>query len=117
VALELLVVEDDADVRTTLVESLRDEGYQVREAEHGQHALDLLAGEWRPQIILLDVMMPVMDGMTFLHMKQLDEQLVHIPVVVVSATAEPPIPGALCVLRKPVEWEQLLLVIAEHAKP
>jgi|SRR5471032_3159252 CheY-like chemotaxis protein len=114
VSYEVLVVDDDLDVRTILVESLREQGYSVREAEHGQHALELLSGEWRPQLIVLDIVMPVMDGMTFLEKKQLAEHLVHIPVVVVSATAEPPIAGARCVLRKPVEWQDLLHVISQH---
>jgi CheY-like chemotaxis protein len=115
VAVSVLVVEDDLDVRSILVESLREEGYSVQGAEHGQRALELLAGEWQPQIILLDIMMPVMDGYAFLEKKKRDEHLMGIPVVVVSAVAEPPIPGAMAVLRKPVQWPQLMRAISQHA--
>src|ERR1700748_2897466 len=73
VAVSVLVVEDDLDVRSILVESLREEGYSVQGAEHGQRALEMLAGEWQPQIILLDIMMPVMDGYAFLEKKKRDE--------------------------------------------
>jgi DNA-binding response OmpR family regulator len=65
----VLVVEDDELLRETLMEVLRDEGHDVRTAAHGQEALDLM-GEWRPELIILDLMMPVMDGFAFR-----DEQL------------------------------------------
>ena len=112
---KVLVVEDDLDVRSILVETLREEGYSVEGAEHGQRALEVLSGDWQPQIILLDIMMPVMDGFAFLEKKKRYEHLVSIPVVVVSATAEPPIPGAIAVLRKPVQWPQLMRAISQHA--
>lgn len=65
----VLVVEDDAVLRETLEEVLRDEGHEVRTAAHGQEALDLM-DEWHPELIILDLMMPVMDGFAFR-----DEQL------------------------------------------
>lgn len=65
----VLVVEDDALLRETLEEVLRDEGHEVRTAAHGQEALDLM-DEWHPELIILDLMMPVMDGFAFR-----DEQL------------------------------------------
>jgi two-component system, OmpR family, response regulator MprA len=60
----LLVVEDDQTMRETLVEVLADEGYEVRGAEHGQHAIRELQG-WEPDVIILDLMMPVMDAFEF----------------------------------------------------
>jgi CheY-like chemotaxis protein len=101
--LQVLVVEDDGDMRFVLAESLRHAGLVVHEAGHGQHALDLVAAGFRPGLILLDIVMPVMDGFTFLRRKETIRDLTDVPVIVVTATAEPPIEGACCVLRKPVD--------------
>jgi two-component system response regulator MprA len=60
----ILVVDDEPTIRSFLVATLQDEGYEVREAEHGQAALDLLAA-WTPHAILLDLYMPVLDGWGF----------------------------------------------------
>lgn len=60
----ILVVEDDDLLRETLEEVLADEGHDVRTASHGREALELLA-EWHPELIVLDLMMPVMDGFAF----------------------------------------------------
>lgn len=114
--LNVLVVEDDADVRFVVATIFRGMGHIVREAEHGQHALDVLILEqWRPHVIVLDVAMPVMDGLTFLARKKEAEDLSAIPVIIVSATARPPIEGARCVLPKPVEPEDLLRAVRKHA--
>jgi CheY-like chemotaxis protein len=115
-SLNVLVVEDDADVRFLVAAIFRGVGHTVREAEHGQDALDVLQVEqWRPDVIVLDVAMPVMDGLTFLARKQEAEDLCAIPVVIVSATARPPIQGARCVLPKPVEAEELVRAVHHHA--
>jgi CheY-like chemotaxis protein len=80
----LLVVDDDPDIREMLAIALEGEGYAVRCAGNGQEALQTLEG-WRPNAILLDLSMPVMDGLTF-RARQLDnERLAAIPVVVLSA--------------------------------
>jgi CheY-like chemotaxis protein len=114
--LKVLVVEDDADVRFLVAGIFRGIGHTVREAEHGQHALDVLQIEqWRPDVILLDVAMPVMDGLTFLARKQEAEDLSEIPVIIVSATARPPIAGARCVLSKPIDSEDLVRAVHKHA--
>jgi two-component system, OmpR family, response regulator len=60
----ILAVDDEPSIRSFLVTTLQDEGYEVREAEHGGAALDLLA-TWTPHAILLDLYMPTMDGWTF----------------------------------------------------
>ena len=112
--LNVLVVEDDADLRFLIGDTFRDVGCSVRDAEHGQHALDLLEG-WRPDVIVLDVAMPVMDGFTFLAQKRQVPDLTDIPVVVVSATARGPIDGADCVLAKPVDANELLLAVKQLA--
>jgi CheY-like chemotaxis protein len=113
--LDVLIVEDDADMRVVLGEVLRRAGHAVYEAMHGQHALDLLRADCRPNLILLDIIMPVMDGLTFLRRKQSLQRITHIPVVVVSATAEPRISGACCVLHKPVDPDDLVETVTKYA--
>ena len=113
--LEVLLVEDDTDLRLVFAEALRDAGLVVHEAGHGQHALDLIDGGVRPALILLDIVMPVMDGFAFLRRKKQIHYLASVPVIVVSATAEPPIEGVCCVIRKPVEPATLLSALVAWA--
>jgi len=114
--LDVLVVEDDPETRFLFADILRAAGHDVRETEHGQHALDVLVIEnWRPDVIVLDVAMPVMDGIAFLARKRQGGDWSDIPVVIVSGTARPPIEGARCVLSKPVEVDDLLSAVMEHA--
>ncbi|MEE8429846.1 MAG: response regulator, partial [Candidatus Desulfatibia sp.] len=61
---KVLVVDDDPSIRKTLIRNLRRPGYTVLEAENGKEALEVVYNE-RPDVIVLDVMMPVMDGTTF----------------------------------------------------
>ena len=63
----ILVVEDDESLREALLEVLGDEGHEVRAAAHGSEALQALeaAGEWEPEVLVLDLMMPVMDAFEF----------------------------------------------------
>ena len=81
----VLVVEDDPVIRQVLPESLEGEGYLVREAQNGRQALDLLDG-WRPDVIVLDLMMPVMDGWAFRAEQRARGLGAHVPVVVLSAS-------------------------------
>jgi CheY-like chemotaxis protein len=85
-ARHVLVVEDDQDIRESVAEVLQDEGYQVSTAADGQQALDLLGGGERPpDIILLDLMMPVMSGFQFREEQLKRPELAAIPVLVVTA--------------------------------
>ena len=82
----ILVVDDDEDLRHALTDVLEDEGFCVVPAENGLDALDKLrAGPSKPCVILLDLMMPKMDGATFRKIQLQDPALAAIPVVVVSA--------------------------------
>ena len=83
----VLVIEDEVDIRELMVEILESAGYPVFAAADGAEALSYLRAGSRPCIILLDLMMPVMDGWTFSQEKQKDPALATIPVVVVSAVA------------------------------
>jgi CheY-like chemotaxis protein len=107
-----MVVEDDSDVRETIVELLEDEGYEARAATNGQDALEMLRGARAPGLILLDLRMPVMDGWEFRRQQRGDPTLSQIPVVVMSADGalERKTEGmaAAAVLAKPVGLERLL---------
>src|SRR5262245_345750 len=83
----VLIVEDNLDIRDALAAVLSTEGYEVDEAGNGQEALAQLQSGPLPDIILLDLMMPVMDGWSFRKRQLQDARLAPIPVVVMSAYA------------------------------
>jgi signal transduction histidine kinase len=114
--LSVLLVDDDVDTRQVLAEGLRSAGHSVREANHGQQALELMAAAWRPHLIVLDLAMPVMDGLAFLKQKRQMREIIEIPVVVLGGTAETPIEGAQCVLRKPIDLGDLISVISRQTQ-
>jgi CheY-like chemotaxis protein len=84
--LDILVVDDDRAVLNALTELLENEGYKVATAIDGLDALDQLRGGLRPCVIVLDLMMPVMDGWDFRYEQMKDQALSDIPVVVITAT-------------------------------
>jgi CheY-like chemotaxis protein len=83
----VLVVEDDTLLRSLVCEALQDAHYDVRTAANGREALAVL-GKWRAHAIVLDLMMPVMDGRTFADELRSSARLRRIPVVVLSAAWE-----------------------------
>lgn len=85
----VLVVEDDDTIRHVLVIALEDEGYDVRQAVNGQMALDMLETE-ECDLILLDLMLPVLDGVGFLEQAQVRGVTNDVPVVVLSASRRAP---------------------------
>ncbi len=117
---DILVVEDDASIRDTLRELLEDEGYRVLWAENGIEALRQLR-TCTPGVILLDLMMPVMDGWQLRKELQRDPALAHIPVVVVSAEHRlDRAVAALAVqgwLAKPFELQALLTTLRRFCPP
>lgn len=84
----VLLVEDDRDLRTELAHVLRMERYQVTCAENGEVALRILNEGFVPDLILLDVWMPVTDGLAFKRQLEADARFIHIPVVVLTADAQ-----------------------------
>ena len=113
----VLVVEDDALLRETLEEVLRDEGHEVRTAAHGQEALDLM-DEWHPELIILDLMMPVMDGYTFLEVRRKDPALASIPLAVATAGRSidrDRIGSGAAIVQKPFNVPELLRVLHQLA--
>ena len=101
----MLVVDDDRDIRELLVELLASEGYAVASAADGRRAL-AEARATRPDVILLDLMMPVMSGWEFREAQLRDPELAGIPVVVVTAFEES-LDGTE-LLRKPFLVEDVL---------
>jgi two-component system alkaline phosphatase synthesis response regulator PhoP len=110
----ILVVDDDADIRDMISTFLVFEGYETATAENGHEAIRK-ALEFRPHLILLDLMMPVMDGPEFCRRRANDERIASVPVVCVSATHDAvqisQRLGITC-LRKPIDWSQLTEVVA-----
>ena len=108
----ILVVDDDASTRETIAELLRDQGYDVSLAANGEQALSVCRARSNPDLILLDLQMPVMDGIEFAKQKQDDPKLCRIPVCVMTAFRDSTsIPsGISVVLRKPLGSTELILV-------
>ncbi|MHA7634719.1 response regulator [Corallococcus sp. M7] len=118
----VLVVDDDTDLREALEEVLRDAGYTVFGAGNGLQALEVLRREpVPPSLVLLDMMMPVMDGATFGRQMRQVEAWRDIPVLVFSASANArqvaEEMGACGYLRKPVDVETLLKAVAANKAP
>lgn len=107
----ILVVDDDDDVRALISDLLMSEGYLVSEAANGQEALDLLSSGVKPDLMVLDLRMPVRSGRDVLH-ALLNQPGFEVPVIVVSAEVGPPPLGAIAWLRKPVAPDLLLATIA-----
>jgi CheY-like chemotaxis protein len=110
----VLVVEDEELVRESLVMLLEAEGYQVSFAENGREALARLYSEGPPDVITLDLRMPVMDGWEFRAIQKQDPKLRLVPVVAISADGSPQAAAisAQAYLQRPVEAKTLLTTIA-----
>jgi CheY-like chemotaxis protein len=112
------VVDDDGAIREALAAVLEDEGYAVQGAANGREALQILRAGAQPQLILLDLMMPVMSGWDFRAAQQQDPALSVIPVVVLSADrdvgAHAVALGAQAYLNKPVDIDALLDAVSRY---
>jgi CheY-like chemotaxis protein len=106
----VLVVDDDPDILDAICDILQGEGYRVSRARHGLEALDKVTEE-RPALILLDLMMPVMDGMAFAHALRERKLASGVPIIVISADGNPQKAAALGArgfLAKPFDIQALL---------
>ncbi len=106
----VLVVDDDPDILDAICDILEGEGYRVARARHGLEALDKVSEE-RPAVILLDLMMPVMDGMAFAHALREKKLADGVPIIVISADGNPQKAasvGARGFLAKPFDIQALL---------
>ena len=115
----VFLIEDDQDIRSSIIEVLEDEGIPIEWATNGEEAMErLLSAESKPSLILLDLRLPVKDGFQFRSEQLSNPQLADIPVVVISAdgklqekTQDLGISG---LLRKPVDIEQLVNTVREN---
>lgn len=112
---KILVVEDDHSIRELLVELLQSEGHEVDSATNGLEGIRYLEVETRPDLILIDLMMPVMDGYTFRLEQMKHPAWSKIPVIVMSAEANAKDKmkqfGITTFLSKPVELEGILKAV------
>ena len=118
----VLVVDDDEVIRETIVEFLHDNGYQALGALDGQDALSKLGTDAeKPCLIVLDLMMPVMDGLSFRQQQLRDPELSDIPIVVVSAYKDVADQArdlaAAAYLKKPLKLSDLLELVQEYCAP
>jgi CheY-like chemotaxis protein len=116
----VLVVDDDADIRQMMREVLDLEGVPTVGAANGKEALRLLQAGLRPRVILLDLMMPVMNGWEFVAAQRADPALRELPVVILSADSTTEAKarqlGVTISLRKPIDLDALFGVVPPAAE-
>jgi CheY-like chemotaxis protein len=115
----ILIVDDDPGIRQLLSVFLNHKGFTAASAANGQEALEYLQSNPElPDLILLDLMMPVMDGATFRHTQRADPALAGIPVVVISAAeniaVQAPTLTADAYVPKPIDFDRLAEVIEQY---
>jgi len=114
----VLIVEDDAELREMMAQLLALEGFEARTAGNGREALDYLQDGDTPDVILLDLMMPVMDGWEFRRHQESDPRVAQVPVIVLSALD----PGraanvsAAAFLKKPLDFDRLLQLVRQFCR-
>jgi CheY-like chemotaxis protein len=113
----ILIVDDDIDIREVLVEALEDQGFEVVSAADGQEALMLVRSlAAPPSAILLDLMMPVMNGYEFLEQRRNDAVLASIPVAIITAghgVERDRLENVASIIRKPLNLPKLVDVLHE----
>lgn len=108
----ILIVDDERSIREALSEALEMSGYKTTAVHSGAAALDVLKGPEKPSLILLDLLMPEMDGLEFMRAKELISEIGSIPTVVISANGS--VDAKLAgfnfqgYLKKPVDLSDLL---------
>jgi CheY-like chemotaxis protein len=116
----ILIVEDDADVREAIRETVEFEGYRAVEAANGREALEYLSKNPAPCIVLLDLMMPVMNGFEFLQAVRNDPKLRSVSILVLSAATREKLEetvktsGAVGFLTKPVQIKPLMEAVSRY---
>jgi CheY-like chemotaxis protein len=113
----VMIVEDESVIRSGMEQLLHCAGYAPVSAPNGQDALELLRAGVPVKVILLDLMMPVMNGWTFREEQLRDPKLAHIPVIVLSALQHSGIDDPAPMLSKPINFQQLLAQITEALTP
>lgn len=108
--MKVMIVDDEPDIRESLQEFFEDEGFAVRAASNGAQALELLANEALPCVLILDLMMPILDGNEVYSRMQADPRLSSVPVVI--STSDPSrAPSGVLIMRKPIDLNRLLSTV------
>ena len=112
----VLIVEDDAELREMMAQLVALEGHEACTVSNGREALEYLRRAERPELILLDLMMPVMDGWEFRREQRKDPAIADVPVVVLSALdpSRATDIGAIEFLKKPLDFDRLLELVRQY---
>jgi CheY-like chemotaxis protein len=115
---QVMIVDDDNDIRDAISQILEYEGYEVLQASNGQEGIDRLRDQQKPGLILLDLMMPVMNGWQFRTELQSNPILKEIPVVILSADGniqqKSENIGVAGYLKKPIQLDTLLDTVKRY---
>ena len=113
----IMIIEDEEDIREILKEFFEGEGYEVRTAVHGKDAFRILEEKGKPNMILVDLMMPVMSGEEFIEKKKLHPIFADIPTVIMSADHRTKAKAAALNIKwaisKPLELTSLISIVDE----
>ena len=114
----VLIVEDDADLREMMAQLLLLEGFDAQTVANGREALEYLNQGNVPDVILLDMMMPVMDGWEFRREQQRDPELAGVPVIVLSALDQKRVGdiGEAAFMKKPLDFDRLLDLVRKYCQ-
>jgi CheY-like chemotaxis protein len=110
----VLVVEDEPELREAMATTFRHQGHRVAAAADGQQALELLRDGHLPAVVVLDLLMPVLNGFQFLETARRDQRLRSVPVVAITSSEQDLPFGAQAIMRKPADMDALLEMIASH---
>ncbi|WP_224371469.1 response regulator [Hyalangium versicolor] len=110
----ILIVEDDEDIRAAMAELLETEGFEVAVASNGQEGLEVLDQIGPPCLVLLDLMMPVMSGEEFLRHIRDNPAMSPVPIIIVTASGRTVLPGTQGILKKPFEISELFATVSMH---
>jgi len=117
----VLVVDDDPNIRKMIIAALRRDGYDFSEAPNGKEALDIMRAT-HPDVVVLDLMMPILSGWEVLQEREQDPELRQIPVIIVSANRAPEIAtavdkGICAFLPKPFDISALSALVRSCLPP
>jgi CheY-like chemotaxis protein len=107
----ILIVDDDHDLQASLMDFLSEEGFDVKEAAGGLEALALLRGGLRPSALVLDMMMPKMNGLSVIEELQGDPELARLPLLVLSASIHLVLPARVSFIPKPFDVDAFLVAL------
>jgi CheY-like chemotaxis protein len=112
----ILVVEDDQDLREMMRDALQLNGYAVVTADDGRDALEKIGAIESPCLVLLDLLMPVMNGWQFIEAMRKRSELAAVPIIIHSSAPGPTPPGVARALQKPLLFDRLLAVVREYCR-